>query len=82
MKYYLNIYWKRGKYFAKIDKNHTSQKCPKCGQIENKKLSFCIAFRKNRKHICSSCEYQTNRDIAAAKVIRNRGLIAVGRTVK
>ncbi|NES67202.1 MAG: transposase [Okeania sp. SIO2D1] len=76
------MYWKRGKYFAKVDKNHTFQECPKWGHIEKKKLSVCIAFRRNRKHICSSYEYQTNRDIAAAKVIRHRGLIAVGRTVK
>ncbi|NES75669.1 MAG: helix-turn-helix domain-containing protein [Okeania sp. SIO1H6] len=63
------------KYYAKVDKNYTSQECPKCGQIEKKKLS-------DRKHICSSCGDQTNCDVAAAKVIRNRGLIAVGHTVE
>ncbi|NEP80830.1 MAG: transposase [Okeania sp. SIO3B3] len=67
------ICWKKGKYYAKVDKNYTSQECPKCGHIKNKKLSY-------RKHICSSCRYQTNRDVAAAKVTINRGLIAVGRT--
>ncbi|NEP04854.1 MAG: transposase [Okeania sp. SIO2G4] len=69
------ICWKRGKYYGKVDKNYTSQECPKCGQIEKKKLS-------DRKHNCSNCGYEINRDIAAAKVIRNRGLIAVGHAVK
>ncbi|NER03236.1 MAG: transposase [Okeania sp. SIO3C4] len=68
------ICWKRGKYYAKIDKNYTSQECPKCGHRQKKKLS-------DRKHNCSHCNYQENRDVAAAKVIRNRGLIAVGHTV-
>ncbi|NES74681.1 MULTISPECIES: RNA-guided endonuclease TnpB family protein [Okeania] len=68
------VCWKRGKYYAKVDKNHTSQECPGCGQRQKKKLS-------ERSHNCSSCGYQINRDIAAAKVIRNRGLIAVGHTV-
>ncbi|NES92497.1 zinc ribbon domain-containing protein, partial [Okeania sp. SIO2B9] len=36
----------------------------------------------DRKHNCSNCGYEINRDIAAAKVIRNRGLIAVGHAVK
>ncbi|NEN88502.1 MAG: transposase [Okeania sp. SIO3H1] len=69
------VCWKRGKYYAKVDKNYTSQECPKCGHINKKKLS-------ERKHSCSNCNYQENRDVAAAKVIKNRGLIAVGRTVK
>ncbi|WP_293149795.1 zinc ribbon domain-containing protein [Okeania sp. SIO2C9] len=58
-----------------MDKNYTSQECPKCGHINKKKLS-------ERKHNCSNCNYQENRDVAAAKVIKNRGLVAVGRTVK
>ncbi|NET43672.1 transposase [Okeania sp. SIO2B3] len=60
------ICWERGKYYAKVDKNYTSQECPKCGQIEKKKLSVCVAFRRNRKHNCSHCNYQENRDVAAA----------------
>ncbi|GGA57572.1 RNA-guided endonuclease TnpB family protein [Okeania sp. KiyG1] len=68
------VCWKRGKYYAKVDKNHTSQECPRCGHRQKKKLS-------QRSHNCNSCGYQINRDIAAAKVIRNRGLIAVGHTV-
>ncbi|WP_293124383.1 transposase [Okeania sp. SIO1I7] len=53
------ICWKRGKYYGKVDKNYTSQECPQCGHINKKKLS-------DRKHNCSSCGYQINRDIAAA----------------
>ncbi|WP_293088742.1 transposase [Okeania sp. SIO3B5] len=62
------VCWKRGKYYAKVDKNYTSQECPKCGHINKKKLF-------ERKHNCSNCNYQENRDVAAAKVIKNRGLI-------
>ncbi|MGB3513182.1 MAG: transposase [Microcoleaceae cyanobacterium] len=69
------ICWKRGKYYAKVDKNYTSQECPRCGHRQKKKLI-------ERSHNCSSCGYQINRDVAAAKVIKNRGLIAVGHTVK
>ena len=69
------VCWKRGKYYAKVDKNYTSQECLLCGYIQKKKLS-------DRKHNCSNCNYQINRDVAAAKVIRKRGLIAVGHTVK
>ena len=69
------VCWKRGKYYAKVDKNYTSQECPLCGHIQKKKLS-------DREHNCSNCGYQLNRDVAAAKVIRKRGLIAVGHTVK
>lgn len=27
------ICWKRGKYYAKVDNNYTSQECPSCGHI-------------------------------------------------
>ncbi|WP_287526992.1 transposase [Okeania sp. SIO2C2] len=69
------VCWKRGKYYGKVDKNYTSQECPKCGHIQKKKLS-------ERTHNCSNCSCQINRDIAAAKVIRNRGLMAVGHTAR
>ncbi|NEP81766.1 MAG: transposase [Okeania sp. SIO3B3] len=64
-----------GKYYAKIDKNYTSQECPLSSHIQKKKFSVCLAFRRNRKHSYSSCGYQLNRDVAAAKVTRKRGLI-------
>ncbi|WP_202224690.1 zinc ribbon domain-containing protein [Okeania sp. KiyG1] len=53
------ICWSRGKYYAKVDKNYTSQECPKCGHRNKKKLS-------QRNHNCSNCGYQINRDVAAA----------------
>ncbi|WP_255502859.1 RNA-guided endonuclease TnpB family protein [Okeania sp. KiyG1] len=53
------ICWIRGKYYAKVDKNYTSQECPKCGHRNKKKLS-------QRNHNCSNCGYQINRDIVAA----------------
>jgi putative transposase len=64
-------------YFAKVDKNFTSQICPNCGTHTGKKdLSV-------RVHNCLECGYTQNRDIAASEVVRNRGLeyIAVGTTV-
>ncbi|WP_366558077.1 zinc ribbon domain-containing protein [Okeania sp. SIO3B5] len=53
------VCWKRGKYYGKVDKDYTSQECPLCGQIEKKKLS-------DRRHNCTNCGYEINRDIAAA----------------
>lgn len=35
-----------------------------------------------RIHNCSNCGYTTDRDIAAAQVVLQRGLAAVGHTVK
>lgn len=64
-------------YFAKVDKNYTSQICPNCGTHTGKKdLSI-------RLHDCPECGYTQNRDIAASEVVRNRGLenIAVGMPV-
>ena len=62
-------------YFAKVDKNYTSQTCPNCGTHTGKKdLSV-------RTHQCSECGYVCDRDVAAAQVVRNRGLAAVGITV-
>jgi putative transposase len=64
-------------YFAKVNKDYTSQTCPNCGTHTSKKdLSV-------RVHYCFECEYEQDRDVAAAEVIRNRGLenIAVGTIV-
>lgn len=61
-------------YFAKVDKNYTSQICPNCGTHTGKKeLS-------ERIHHCQECSFECDRDIAAAMVIKDRGLnnIAVG----
>ena len=64
-------------YFAKVDKNYTSQICSNCGtHTGSKDLSV-------RVHNCTECGYTQDRDVAAAEVVRNRGLesIAVGAPV-
>ena len=62
------VCFKRGVYFAKVDKNYTSQQCPECGTHTGKKeLS-------ERIHSCPVCFYTASRDVAASQVIRNRGL--------
>ncbi|WP_392483169.1 hypothetical protein [Nostoc sp. C110] len=33
-------------------------------------------------HLCGECGFQTDRDVAAAMVVMQRGLSAVGHTVK
>jgi len=70
------VCWKRGKFFLKVDKNGTSQTCPKCDSHTGKKSLS------QRVHICHVCGHQESRDTAAAKVIRKRGLRAVGHTVQ
>jgi putative transposase len=65
------VSWKRGVHFAKVDPNGTSQTCPQCGAHTGKKeLS-------DRVHHCSECGYVTDRDIAAAQVVMQRGLVLV-----
>jgi putative transposase len=59
---------KRGKFFGKVNKNGTSQTCPNCGTHTGKKTLEV------RIHSCPECGYTTNRDVAAAQVIRNRGV--------
>lgn len=64
-------------YFAKVDKDYTSQICPNCNTNTGKKeLS-------ERVHCCPECGFEMDRDVAAAMVIRDRGLnsLAVGTTV-
>lgn len=70
------VCWKRGVYFAKVDANGTSQTCPNCQTHTGKKeLSW-------RVHECRNCGYKTDRDVAAAMVIEQRGLAALGLGVK
>ncbi|NEO92134.1 MAG: transposase [Moorea sp. SIO3G5] len=70
------VCWKRGVYFAKVDYRYTSQICPDCGAHTGKKdLS-------ERLHQCPECGYECNRDVAAAKVICQRGVTAVGQIVE
>jgi putative transposase len=68
------VCWKRGVYFAKVDAAGTSQTCPECDAHVSKNLSV-------RVHECPECGYKTDRDVAAAQVVRNRGVSAVGQTV-
>lgn len=77
---------KRGVYFERVDPNLTSQICPKCQTLTGKKLLS------ERVHSCSECGYTTDRDVAAAQVVMQRGIkqvqkdtashMAVGRTVQ
>ncbi|MEG3864022.1 RNA-guided endonuclease InsQ/TnpB family protein [Microcoleus sp. herbarium12] len=67
------VCWKRGVYFGKVNKDFTSQVCPQCHTHTGKKEL------KDRIHSCPECGYTTHRDIAAAQVIRNRGISGVGR---
>lgn len=62
-------------YFAKVNKNYTSQICPNCGCHTGKK-SLDV-----RQHNCPECGYTEDRDVAAAQIIRNKGLNAVGLAV-
>jgi putative transposase len=69
------VCWKRGVFFAKVSKDYTSQICPECGALTGKKELGL------REHNCLECGYKTHRDVAAAQVIRNRGILAVGQPV-
>lgn len=70
------ICWKRDVFFLKVDKDYTSQICPNCQTHTGKKdLS-------ERMHRCFNCGYTTNRDVAAAQVILQRGISAVGQPVE
>jgi putative transposase len=67
-----HVCFKRGKYFSKVDANGTSKTCPNCQAHTGKKdLS-------ERVHHCPECGYQTDRDVAAAQVVMQRGYTAVG----
>ncbi len=68
------VCWKRGLYFAKVEAAGTSQTCPECDAHVHKSL-------RERVHTCPECGYKTDRDVAAAQVVRNRGVFAVGQTV-
>jgi putative transposase len=70
------VCWKRSKFYLKVNKDGTSQECSNCGNHTGKKQLS------ERVHNCQYCGYTAPRDIVSAKVIKNRGLIAVGHTVK
>ena len=61
------VCWKRGKYFSVVDARGSSQTCPNCGVHVKKDLSV-------RVHKCPECNYEADRDVAAAQVLKNRGI--------
>ncbi len=67
------VCWKRGVYFGEVNKDYTSQVCPQCDTHTGKKEL------KDRVHSCPKCGYTTHRDVAAAQIVRNRGISEVGR---
>ncbi len=69
------VCWKTDTYFAKVNKDGTSQTCPNCGAHTGKKALDV------RTHHCQDCNYNTTRDIAASQEVRNRGIKAVGQVV-
>ncbi|MGK7951098.1 MAG: RNA-guided endonuclease InsQ/TnpB family protein [Xenococcaceae cyanobacterium] len=55
-------------FFAKVNKDFTSQICPNCGTHTGaKELNV-------RVHSCPECGYEQDRDVAAAEIVRARGL--------
>ncbi len=70
------VCFKRGVFFAKVDKNYTSQQCPECGTHTGKKELG------ERIHSCPVCLYTVSRDVAAAQVIRNRGVSGLGHSLE
>ena len=69
------VCWKRNKFYLKVDKDFSSQECSNCGQYTGKKLLS------ERIHSCSYCHHSESRDTNSAKIIMQRGLVAVGHTV-
>ncbi|HAG82373.1 MAG TPA: hypothetical protein DCL61_14695 [Cyanobacteria bacterium UBA12227] len=70
------VCWKRGVYFAEVNKDYTSQVCPQCDAHTGKKEL------KDRVHSCPECGYTTHRDVAAAQIVRHRGISEVGRILE
>ncbi len=64
------VCWKRDKFFGVVNARGTSQECPECGTAVKKDLSV-------RVHSCPSCNFATDRDVAAGLVIRNRGIASI-----
>ncbi len=66
------VCWKLDIYFAKVDKDGTSQECSQCGTETGKKTLDV------RVHHCPECGYTGPRDVVSAEVIRSRGTSALG----
>ncbi len=65
------VCFRRDVYFAKVNKDGTSQTCPNCGAHTGKK-TLDVRF-----HQCNECGYTTTRDVAASQFVRNRGISKV-----
>jgi len=63
------VCWKRSAFFAKVSPKGTSQTCPQCGTHTGKKEL------NQRVHHCKHCGYQIDRDVAAAQVVMQRGIL-------
>ena len=57
----------RGKFVAEVDYKGSSQTCPNCRITVKKELG-------DRIHSCPECHYETDRDIASAQELCNRGI--------
>ena len=70
------VAWKRGVYLARVDKDFSSQECPRCfNRTGKKKLS-------ERVHRCPHCGYTENRDVTSAIILQQRGERTVGLSVR
>lgn len=69
------VCWKRNKFYLKVDRNFSSQECSNCGTFTGKKQLS------ERVHNCPACHHFESRDTNSAKIIMQRGQIAVGHTV-
>ena len=56
-----------GARVIKVAAHRTTQRCSTCGEIVPKALSA-------RRHVCTSCGYEEDRDVNAAKNIKARGV--------
>lgn len=59
--------WQRGKFVAPVDHKGSSQICPNCRIEVRKEL-------RDRIHSCPTCLYETDRDVASAQELCNRGI--------
>ncbi|WP_071880224.1 zinc ribbon domain-containing protein [Halothece sp. PCC 7418] len=66
--------WKRGKYFSEVEAKGSTQTCPRCSTHVGKDLSVRI-------HECPQCNLVADRDVAAACVLRSRGIEKINSTV-
>ncbi len=69
------VCWRRGKFYLKVDKNGTSQECSRCGKVTGKKQLS------QRVHNCQFCNHTESRDTNSAKIVMQRGLVALGHIV-